>query len=518
MVASLRDFTIVFFSTITADLIIYSLLKKFPAVLRAVKIFLIAASALMFSLDIFSIWYYKTTFNTLMLDIALMTNFREGSEFLADYVLDVHFIVFTACVILVLFVLRKIYSLFQRQKMFLAVILTLGALAGAAMSLRIYVLNSQTNLLPDSFVLSRIYRMASRLYSSYAEYEKMLRKTPAEVIITSKGRDIPNIVFILGESTTRNHMQIYGYELPTTPKLSARKDIHIFTDTISHHASTSPVLKEMFTFCRHASPNEWFTYTSLFRILKEAGYHSLWLSNQEARIGGSVIGLYSQQCSGFKFTENIRENYDYGETYDEALLPFLDEAMRNERGKNFYLIHLLGAHIRYSKRYPPEYEKFSADDEGGFNGISRLQKKNRAEYDNAVLYNDFIVDEIIRRFENENAIVIYVSDHGEEVYDSMNFRGHGEVLSVNAIEVPMLIWTSPKFRKAYPGLESQIASSINRPYMTDDMIHTVLDIAGIETPEYDPAKSIINPKFDSSRKRIYLGMQYDKDTGLHEIQ
>lgn len=246
LLAALRDFTIVFFSAITADVIIYSLLKKFPAVLRAVKIFLIAASALMFSLDMFSIWYYKMTFNMLMLEIALMTNVREGSEFFADYVLDGRFMVFTACVILALFVLRKIYSFFQRQKIFLAVILILGALAGASMSVRNYVLKSQIHLLPDSFVVSRIYRMASTLYASHAAYEKMLREAPAEVIISSKGRDIPNIVFVLGESTTRNHMQIYGYALPTTPRLSARKGIYIFTDTISPHASTGEVLKKIY--------------------------------------------------------------------------------------------------------------------------------------------------------------------------------------------------------------------------------------------------------------------------------
>ena len=136
-----------------------------------------------------------------------------------------------------------------------------------------------------------------------------------------------------------------------------------------------------------------------------------------------------------------------------------------------------------------------------------------------MLYNDFVVDEIIRRFEDKNAIVIYVSDHGEEVYDSMNFFSHNEgTPSRYMIEVPFIVWTSQKFRQAYPELEERIASSVNRPYMTDDMIHTLLDIMGIETPGYDPPKSIINPNFDSSRKRIYAGMLYDKERGLHEIQ
>ena len=35
-----------------------------------------------------------------------------------------------------------------------------------------------------------------------------------------------------------------------------------------------------------------------------------------------------------------------------------------------------------------------------------------------MLYDDAIVDEIIRRFEDKDALVIFISDHGEEVYDT----------------------------------------------------------------------------------------------------
>ena len=54
--------------------------------------------------------------------------------------------------------------------------------------------------------------------------------------------------------------------------------------------------------------------------------------------------------------------------------------------------------------------------------------------------------------------------------------------------------------------------------MTDDMIHTVLDIMQIETPEYDPTKSIINASFDVTRPRIYSNHLYDKEKGLIAIQ
>ena len=36
--------------------------------------------------------------------------------------------------------------------------------------------------------------------------------------ILADNSTIPFVIFILGESTDRNHMQLYGYRLPTTPR------------------------------------------------------------------------------------------------------------------------------------------------------------------------------------------------------------------------------------------------------------------------------------------------------------
>ena len=318
-------------------------------------------------------------------------------------------------------------------------------------------------------------------------------------------------------------MGIYGYNLPTTPNLARCQQkegrLYVFNDTVSPHALTILSLQKIFTFYRYNSTGEWFTYANLFSILKEAGYYTLWLSNQEMSIGGIVTKLYSNLCRQRKFIEDFKDNITIAVTNDEAILPLLDKSLQIEHTKNFYLIHLIGAHFHYYKRYPKSFERFYHQDESrGIENMSVRQKILRAQYDNAILYNDFVVNEIIKRFEDKNAIIIYISDHGEEIFDTMNISGHNDgVLSPNVIEIPFIIWLSEKFAASYPELEARIASSIHRPYMTDDMIHTVLDIMQIETPEYDPAKSIINASFDVTRQRIYSGHLYDKEKGLVKI-
>ena len=47
--------------------------------------------------------------------------------------------------------------------------------------------------------------------------------------------------------------------------------------------------------------------------------------------------------------------------------------------------------------------------------------------------------------------------------------------------------------------------------MTDDMIHTVLDIADIHTADFDPTKSIISRSFNKLRPRIFDDKDYDRE-------
>ena len=108
-------------------------------------------------------------------------------------------------------------------------------------------------------------------------------------------------------------------------------------------------------------------------------------------------------------------------------------------------------------------------------------------------------------------------DHGEAVYDEGGFTGHiEENPSRHMIEIPVIVWASDKFKELHPEKWAAIQQAVNRPYMTDDMIHTVLDIVDIQTSDYDATRSIINPNFDASRPRIFDNKDYDREilTGL----
>ena len=223
---------------------------------------------------------------------------------------------------------------------------------------------------------------------------------------------------------------------------------------------------------------------------------------------GNFDKYFSARCDEKFFIES-EDKIARQRQVDGVLLPVLDNFLAASNGeKNFYLIHLYGTHGNFKERYPVEFEKFSADDE---DKPYESWRQGTAEYDNAVLYNDFIVDEIIHRFEDKNAVLIYISDHGEEVYEGRNFAWHSleNEGNVHMIEIPVLVWASKSFRERYPGKISALAAVLDRPYRTDYLIHTVLDLMDIRTTSFDETKSVINEKF-LELPRIYNGKPYSK--------
>ena len=75
----------------------------------------------------------------------------------------------------------------------------------------------------------------------------------------------------------------------------------------------------------------------------------------------------------------------------------------------------MGGHGLYYNRYPYSFHKFTEKDIKL--NVNESHKLIVAEYDNALYYNDYVVTEIINRFRDTEALVIYLPDHGEAVYD-----------------------------------------------------------------------------------------------------
>jgi glucan phosphoethanolaminetransferase (alkaline phosphatase superfamily) len=472
---------------------------------------LLAASAVLLLVDSFTLYNYHSVLDEGMFQVVLETNPQEALEYLQLQGKTILIFLLLAAVffmVLYRYILTGLIRLSRRHLSVLAVGIPVLFVLFSATSVHAMLDEDQKIEDFQKYIsIDRVSRLVPKAYeeigAAKAVYDNFDRQ-PVQLLKNESS--IPYVVFILGESTSRHHMQVYGYSLPTIPNLAARKErgeLLAFQDVISPHAGTMAVCKTLFSFYNNDQPGEWYDYQNLFDILRAAGYHTVWLSNQESSgFYGSIGRVYAGRCDVGRFTMMSSHTIDLSERYDEELLPLLDQAMAGMEQRNFLMLHLMGAHEDFKRRYPAEYKVYQPEAEPVPTAEGR---QLQAEYDNAILYNDHIVDEIIRRFEQENAIVIYISDHGEEVHDVRAICGHGDETSSWQREIPMLVWTSARFRAAYPELQARLAGSVDRPYMTDDMIHTLLDLMQISTPEYNPAKSILSPTFDANRKRLLKG-------------
>ena len=473
---------------------------------KCVKYFILSISMILSLMELFIIGKYYTFITAGIISVIIGTNLHETIEFITMY-FSWSYLIFIIALALIIYLLNYISRKVKLNNKLVILFLPYFCLYSL-----FYVIIPGKNL-TECLTFTRLMAPVEQAVEDAIAFHEIYTNMQNNVQIVDKGRDIPNIVFILGESTSKGHMSLYGYPLETTPKMdkmAKNNELYVFKDVISPHAYTIGSLREVFTFHNYEATNKWYECNNLFDIMKKAGYKTYWLSNQETSGQWANVALaYANRCDYKKFT-GIRQSYEKSYRADGELLPLLYEAMNNDSDKNFYVLHLMGCHGEYENRYTPDFAKFSDVDET--KGIIKTQeaKTKRAQYDNAILYNDTIVTQVMEAFKDKEAIVIYMPDHGEEVYDLKNFNGHSDDNPTKSmLEIPFIIYTTEKFKQKYPIVDAQIKDSVDKKYMTDDLIHTILDITGIKTPEFQETRSIINPYYNQERKRIFLDKDYD---------
>lgn len=331
-----------------------------------------------------------------------------------------------------------------------------------------------------------------------------LRAVNARVSATLRQEDAPSVILVLGESFSVYHSSLYGYSKPTNPLLSARVNdgsMIVFDDAVASNDHTGVVMRTMLRLNGKEPGSNGGTLPTCFR---KAGYKTALVDNQYF-VRDGFSWFTDRQLSELMF--DYRNPEKVGSDIN------LIELIPDCPDPQFIMVHLFGQHFTYSDRYPSDFKRFSAADYS--QNLTEEEREIVAHYDNATLFNDYVVDSIIRKYEDKNCIVVYLSDHGEEIYEIDDFMGHGNAKKRPTIKyqikVPFMIWASSKFQARYPEVVERIAASKHKPIITDDLAHFLFDVAGIETEYYHPELSFISDQYPASKPRIVLDdINYDK--------
>ena len=512
------------------DSIIYSLIWLIPVLFFPNHTRKIAAiyGIIVGGLSLISLAYfviYRQEFSQSVFFIMAESNFNESNEYIQQYLSFKLIAVLVVYILVALFLWKQVKPVYVQNKTKWMVSLLIAIYA--LMPLVISVMVKKTSFeKAGAHLLSRMETTVPwQLMSSYIAYRSQLsnmenilnnlQSLPSlENLTDSNGETPRTLVLIIGESTTRTRMGIYGYNRNTTPMIEQFKkenpNLLVFNDVVSSRPYTIEILEQALTFADERHPDLYLTQPSLIHLMKQAGYKTFWITNQQTMTKrNTMLTMFSKQTDKQYYMNNDRNQS--ARQYDDAVIQPFKEVLTDPAKKKFIVIHLLGTHMKYEFRYPKSSEYNVFQDKTGipFN-IDDDNAKVYNSYDNAISYNDYVITTLFNTFKqsHDNGFMLYFSDHGEEVYQTPPYDvlGRNEKAPTKPMyTIPFILWQSPSWLKTHP---NDYQAYVDRKFSSQDLIHTWSDLAGLRYNLYQPEKSLVNPNFKPSIR--WIGDPYDK--------
>ena len=436
------------------------------------------------------------------------TNYIEAWNYISEY------FNFKSTISILLMLLFSVYILvlFKKIKNIRLSFLSRFVIAGLFFTVSFFTKSYSLNL-PNIFFEN--YKQYTEELSEFKEQIEIRKNNHFKELkpIHCTQNDEQTLVIVIGESASKYHQGLYDYSRQTNPLLSEIKDeLYIYKNVIAPHSHTNPVLSKVLSFANHEDMQALYENRSLIEYMNDAGYYTCWLSNQQfATTYTTISSSIGIQSDFYVFTHNNEDNHKG--SYDGKLLKPFEIALKNKSKKKFIILHLMGSHSNKRDRYPVEFEKFTTWDGIPDKPYNSLWVKETINFhDNSVLYNDWVLRKFIDmlKAQNNNSLLLYFSDHGEEIYDYRDFMGHGEGnSSIYMFDIPFVLWMSERYKKQNHDKVQHFGKYLNRKYQTDDLMHSIIDLSGCYSDDYDERKSIFSPEF-VFRKRIMGNKDYDK--------
>ena len=370
-----------------------------------------------------------------------------------------------------------------------------------------------------------VYRLAFSIYANRLASDQVIQLETAsqKIRIDSCSFRVPNIVLVIGESYNKRHSQLYGYDKPTTPRqkaLAEEGSLIPFTDVVADWNLTSFVFKHMLSLYAVGDSGEWCDQPLFPEVFRQAGYQVTFLTNQFLPQAKEAVYDFSggfflnhPEVSSRLFDRRNTKLYRYDGDLVNSLntLPPLN-ALTSPSG-SLTIFHLMGSHIDYRSRFPQKTFRHFKPQMYNRPDLTDKQRQTLADYDNSLLYNDSIVKAITNLFVDKDALVIYMPDHGEEIFDDKPYvsgrRHNADIdyrLARNEMEIPFWVWGSPQYIEHHPYGWLALQAAKDRPMMTDALPHLLLYLGGISTPLYRSELNVISPDYNTHRPRILKGV------------
>lgn len=324
------------------------------------------------------------------------------------------------------------------------------------------------------------------------------------------------MVVVIGESSRYDRWGIHGYERDTTPNLKKLKNLVSFPDVVTSVSATRlsvPIILSRKSAMQSLKAG--FSEKSFLTAFKEAGYKTYWLSNQIS------FGEFDTPISVFAKEADVLQFMNLGgftneSNFDQILLDPLKTALLDPTPKKLIVLHSLGSHWNYSHRHPKEFDKWQPSlfgvDKPVYTNLKIKPQLNNS-YDNSILYTDWFLSQVIESLQNSKqmASMLYIADHGQTLYDgecNLAFHGHNTEYEFH---IPALMWYSEDYAVAFPEKIKRMHRNRKARLSTENIFHSLVDMADIRYPSETLEWSLVNKKFKQHKRYVdsYGWTNYD---------
>lgn len=299
--------------------------------------------------------------------------------------------------------------------------------------------------------------------------------------LTAKQDSIPELyILVIGEAARSENMSINGYARSTTPRLEQRSRLVSFPHFYSQAGTTEQAVPHMLSRIPATLHHEVNSEKTLPEAFQEAGFRTAWLTNK------SRADYLQRVLESADVRFETGKDMNVTNNYDEYLLQPLQDLLVSGVKKQFIVVHTMGSHWRYDTRYPAPFEQFTPALGESFS-LSMINPSNKQKlvnaYDNTILYTDYFLDSLITLVEAQAvpALVMYMSDHGENLYDDeRELILHGNYSATRWLfHVPFFVWYSDEYAASHPDKIQQLQAHADSRDNSSVLFVSLLDAADI---------------------------------------
>ena len=300
------------------------------------------------------------------------------------------------------------------------------------------------------------------------------------------------IVLIIGESARSKNFSINGYNRKTSPLLEKENNLLSFKDVEPCKNLTSYSVSCMLS--HKTSKNFAFKKNreeSVIKLFNNLGFTTAWFSTQKAFGDDNSLLLLALQAQKYFFSNTVSKKIGANQLYDGYLLDFLKKEVDNPKD-NFVILHTQGSHFLFDDRYPDDFKKFTPTCRKSSPKDCKKEDLINS-YDNSILYSDYFISKVIDSLKDKNAILFYISDHGQFLGENNKYyHGNSDDFTQAEHRVPMFLWMSDGVlkNKFYKNKFKNANLKINTKLSHDNLFDSLLDCSGVKARILDRNLSI----------------------------